>query len=118
MNLHKKSEGNPGRLEAMGAKPESGTSTFAGPCASEVLGSVTPVGTEDGVPFDNMDTKDTDVLRIMVVLGNGQAGLRSSLPQKATVSIAQFNSAFTTMSTARAANWRSWKTMYNKKTMM
>lgn len=100
---------------SLGAKPESGTSTFAGPCASEVLGSVTPVGTEDGVPFDNMDTKDTDVLRVMAVLGNGRAGLRPSLPQKATVSIAPFNSAFTTMSTA---NWRSWKTMYNRKTMM
>lgn len=76
----------------MGAKPESGTSTFAGLCVSKVLGSVTAVEIEDGVPFDNMDTKGTDVLDIMGVLGNGQAGLRPSPPKKATVSIAQLMS--------------------------
>lgn len=55
-----------------------------GCCASEVLGSATTAEAGDGVPSDNIDTKETDELGIMAAPRNDQAGIRLSPPQKMT----------------------------------
>lgn len=63
---------------------------FVGCHASKILRSAIPVEGGDRVTSNSTDARNTDEVGIMLALGNGQAGIRSSPPKKVMGLIAQF----------------------------